>query len=299
MASWPRAPLLLALLLLAPVGAAQTDATSMRVTVEPFGAPIPPLKGMLTTKVMIDAPCLAPGSDPTRARMDLWVTDVPAWSTVTIAPSSVAHDPTACKGGRLAQEATLAATTTDQAPAFAPQPFRVHAAWVGAMPNLTASDDVEVSASYFSILDVQLAQSIQTVRPGGVATFVVKLANLGNDVTKVVFELEAAENGFTTAEPKPIVLQSKQAGGDAISAEVPILVQAPEGAGYTNQVGTVTYRIRSHHATQEDLVGDATTISLLVTAKGFDAPAPGPGVLPLLALAAVAALVSARRLRAS
>lgn len=294
----PRAtlPFLLGLLLLAPHAAAQAGPMEMRVAVEPFPAAVAPLKGIQETKVVVDAPCAVPGTDPTRARLDLWLTDAPAWSTVVLSPTTFELDPMACQGGRLVREATLSATASDQAPAFKPAAFKVHAAWVGATPNLTAEDDVEVSASYFSVLDVQLAQAIQTVKPGGRATFPVKVTNLGNAETTVVFELESAPEGLSPQVPPPVVLQSKQAGGSAITAEVPLEIDAPAGGGFVNQAGSVTYRVRAHHAADESLAGDATTLSLLVTVKGFDAPSPGP--LPVLALAAVAALVVARRARA-
>lgn len=288
-------PLLLGLLLLAPLAAAQMDATTLRVTAEPFPGLVRPLQGLQETKVLVDAPCAVPGSDPTRARIDLWTTQAPAWTTALVSPSTFALDPTTCQGGRLRYEASLVTTASAQAPAFKPDSLKVHAAWVGATPNLTAEDDVEIEASYFSVLDVQVVQAIQTVKPGGAATFPVKVTNLGNGETKVYFDLESADPGLMAMTPAPVVLQSRQAGGTAITAEVPLVIEAPAGGGFVNKVGTASYRLRSHYALDEGLAGDSTTIALLVTVKGLDAPSPGP--LPVLALAAVAALMVARRAR--
>lgn len=287
-----RAALLLAVLA-APLAAAQDDITAIEVAVEPFPGPAPPLKGTVQANVTIETPCAAPGADPLRGKITLWTESRPPWATLVVSPAALEADPRLCQGGRLVHHATLVATVTEQAPAFTPTPFSVHAAWEGASPNLTGNGPGEITAGYFPVLDARLEEAIQQVMPGGFARFPLQVSNLGNGPTRLVFEVASASEGLEVEPPAPVVLESRQHGGILTSAEVPLVVKTPSGGGYVNEVGTVTYQIRSHHADRPELEGDAQTVSVLVTVKGFDAPGTPPMLLVLAGVGA--ALATGRR----
>lgn len=299
-----RARLLTLLLLLLPAAAPAAlaqDPLAMRVEVEPFPHPARPLQGVVVTNVTVDAPCAAANAsgDPTRPSIALWVEEAPRWSNVVLSPATLAPDPSTCQMGRLVQTAQLVATANDQAPAFSPAPVKVAATWVGATPNMTARGAADLSAGFFSILDVVLLESIQQVAPGESATFALDVANLGNDRVTVLVELVEAPEWLEPVVPGPVTLESKQKGGAATRADVPLTIHTKgDGLGYENTPGTVTYRIRSHHADRPDLVGDETTVTVLLTVKGFRAEASGPGLVPLVALVVVLAALAGRRLHA-
>lgn len=222
------------------------------------------------------------------------VTKAPAWAAVTISPGSDVI--TLTQGNPYTGTASfnVAVTASDQAPAFQSDTIEITATITPSSPGATpksSAQAVPIQADYFSILDVQLAQAIQQDRPQSTVTFPVKITNLGNGATKVNFDIapEGNPQGLNVLVPGPITLQSKQAGGNQISAEIPLQIQLPHKNGYMNEAGSVRYKITSNYALDSKLKGDETTLSVLVTTKGFYVPGPEPIVMIGLLVAVAAA----------
>jgi len=227
------------------------------------------------------------------------VTKAPAWAAVTISPGSdvitVNANGNVVSGSK---NFIVSVTASDQAPAFQSDTIEITATVTPSTPQTppkNAAQSVPIQADYFSILDVQLAQAIQQDRPQSTVTFPVKITNLGNGNTKVSFAIAEGGNPMNLNAPLPIpvTLQSKQAGGNAIAAEIPLQIQLPYKNGYMNEVGVVTYKITSNYALDSKLKGDETTLSVLVTTKGFYVP--GPEMVLVLGVLAVAAAAFRRR----
>jgi hypothetical protein len=223
------------------------------------------------------------------------VTKAPAWAAVTVSPGSdvitLTSSQTSVSGS---SNFNVAVTASDQAPAFQSDTIEITATVTPSNPGATAksaSQAVPIQADYFSILDVQLAQAIQQDRPQSTVTFPVKITNLGNGATKVNFDIapEGNPQNLNVLVPGPVTLQSKQAGGNQISAEIPLQIQLPHKNGYMNEAGAVRYKITSNYALDSKLKGDETTLSVLVTTKGFYVPGPEPIVLVGLLVAVAAA----------
>jgi hypothetical protein len=224
------------------------------------------------------------------------VTKQPAWATVLVSPATAVF-PAPAPGTDAAYSAerpiTITVTATDQAPAFQADTIEITAvtqAGSSAGKSFTGKGNVPITAAYFSILDVQLAEAIKVERPQTPVIFPVKIQNFGNANTKVSFEIgEGTSPALQVPVPNPVTLQSKQAGGNAISADVPLTIQTPYKNGYMNEVGIVNYKITSAYALDTKLKGDESTVSVLVTTRGFYVPGPSPllfvGLIGVIALA--------------
>jgi hypothetical protein len=206
------------------------------------------------------------------------VTKNPPWASVTVSPGSDVIILDAPSSGTVKGKRTFTVTVTasDLAPAFQADTIEITATVNAPAPAgaKNAAQSVQIQADYFSILDVQLTQSIQQDRPQATVTFPIKVTNLGNGATKVNFAVPEGgkSEGLVVIPPNAVTLQSKQAGGSAISAEVPLQIQLPHKNGYMNQAGAVTLEITSNYALDGKLVGDKTQVNVLVTTKGFYVP---------------------------
>lgn len=228
------------------------------------------------------------------------VSSAPAWAQVVISPASdvfpVAAPTSPGTSTTQTRQFTISVTASETAPAFQPGTIEITAAANPSQAGATkpsAKATVPVQASYFSILDTQLAEAIKIERPQQPVTFPLKVTNLGNANTKVAFAVEDKAANLNVPVPIPIVLQSKQAGGNQISSEVPLTIQTPYKNGYMNEVGVVTYHITSSYALDPKLKGDETRVSVVVTTKGFYVP--GAELPLLIGMLGVAALVLRRR----
>lgn len=285
------------LVLLAPVALAQAPPVELAtLEIRPLSAPIAPLEDVLSTTMTLRASCAL--AEPTGIPVALAVTS-PAWTTALVSPATIVLPLDACQDGWAEGEATLTVSATDQAPAFTPAALVVEAVAGEGERTARASDAIDVTASYFSILDAQIATSLLHVAPGGAADASVKLTNFGNGLTRVAFSMAQAPPTLEVALPEPIVLQSKQEGGNAISADVPIVVRAPPEEGVVNRQETVSIRVSAAYAEDGAFQGDQSTISWVVVIRALPESATRaaaiPGLAPL-ALVAVLAL-SARAFR--
>ena len=289
-----RALALLVLVCLAPLAAAQVPGVRLVRLDAEDPPPVRPLQGAVVANLTLTASCALVG-DGGRIPIEYAVQDAPAWATVVVSPATDVADATACEGGVVTREATVSLTASDQAPAFRPTPVVVLAKVGSPGRQEETSATVNVTAEYFSIVDASLAEANKVARPGEEVPYVVKLSNLGNARTRVTFEVQNASEGIFVGVPPPVVLDSKQAGGNEVSTEVSILVRTRESGGFVNRVDVATVRILAEHAADPPRAGDGTTVSLILTTRtGGANGAPGPGVV-LAALALALAAYVARR----
>lgn len=294
-----------ALLALAPTAEAQQQG-SMTIT---LGTPeaVKPLQGSQTFTGQVTLTADYSGiSGPVGIPVTYAVPNKPAWATVVISPQSDVFAPPAggVPGGAFytsTKTITITVAASDQAPAFSPQTLEITGtttATPGAGQPITGRGTTTVEAAYFSIIDVNLQEAIRVDRPQTAISFPVKVTNLGNANTKVTFDLGEgstvgeAENALKPVLPNPITLQSKQAGGSAISSDVLLTVQTPYKNGYMNEVGVINYKVTSAYALNPALRGDESQLSVLITTRGFYVPGPSP--LLFLGLIGVVALVLRR-----
>lgn len=285
---------------LAPTAQAQVN-TSLTITLTPPTESVKPLQGALNFGGTATLTYSNEGiANLVGIPVTYTVSNAPSWAQVVVSPATdvfpVAPSTGASPSTTVSKPFTVSVTASDQAPAFQPGTIEITATasptQQGGKPA-TAKVNVPVQASYFSILDTQLAEAIKIERPQQPVVFPLKITNLGNANTKVGFAVEDKAANLNVPVPIPIVLQSRQAGGNQISSEVPLTVQTPYKNGYMNEVGVVTYHITSSYALDPKLKGDETRVSVVVTTKGFYVP--GFEIPMLLGLLGVAALVLRRK----
>lgn len=272
---------LLLLVVALPVASAQAldvEAGAMDV--------VKPLQGPGVSTLRVGGVC---PENATLAVLSLAVERAPAWATAKLSPETVTVE--ACPGGRFQREATLSVIVTDLAPAFSPAPVVVRARLEGWGEPRGGTAGVDVTADYFSILQVDLGESVAEVAPGAVAEFPLRIENRGNGPTRVEVFASDATGHLSPAPVETFVLGSGP-HGDATGRDLVLRVATEAERGLVNRVGVVNWVLRATHAERPELHGDESHVSVIVQTKS-DIPA---GALAPLALA-VAALV-ARRLNA-
>jgi hypothetical protein len=274
------------LLAFAPTAEAQGRATSVTVKLEPATQNVKPLQGQISIKGTVTFT-----ADPTvynsliGVPIQYSVKTAPSWASVTISPTSdvIVIQPGATQQVEATKTFDVIISANEQAPAFQAAPIEITAAAAATQATAaqTGTGSTPIVADYFSIIDVQLAEAIKVDRPQTPVIFPLTITNFGNANTKVSFEILSQDESLQ-------VPQSKQAGGNQITATVPLTVQTPYKNGYMNEVGQVTFKITSAYALDSKLKGDESTVAVLVTTKGFYVPGFSPVFLVgLLALAAV------------
>lgn len=287
-----RIGLLVVLLLAPPLAAA--GPTDAELSVEPL-AKLQPLQGPQTTNVTFRVPCLdAAGKN---AKVELSAKG-PAWSTVIVSPAITTLEGETCGAdGKVGGHALVSVTATDQAPADKPDKLVVSLVATGVGGTVRAQNETALVAGWFPLLDSQLAQSVFVMAPGGALVVPWKLTNLGNGATVVTASW--TNQTLLRAEVPSVTLESKQQGGAAVSAELPITLRTPPQSGLVNHVDVVTINYTGSYAKDPTLEAQRGSISLVVTTRSADleklAPAPP---LPL-ALGAIVLLALARRLSAA
>lgn len=289
-----------ALLALAPTAEAQNQG-SVTVQLNAPSESVKPLQGPITFTGTVTL--TGDGSAMTGVvgvPVQYTVTKQPAWANVLVSPASdvfpVPQPPTGANF-QATKTITITVTASDQAPAFQADTIEITAQTTGASAggsSFSGKGSTPITANYFSIIDVQLAEAIKVERPQTAVAFPLKITNFGNANTKVIFEIIDKTESLKTPIPNPVILQSKQAGGNQISADIPLTIQTPYKNGYLNEVGVVNYKLASSYALDPKIKGDESSVSLLVTTRGFYVPGPSPIVF--LALLGVVVL-AVRRFR--
>lgn len=291
-----RGLLILALVGLFPVALAQAPLALVTVDLAPFDAPVRPLQGAQTTEATVRVSC-ALAEAPGNLRVRHAIVDAPPWATVVVSPSEDVAGPERCQMGYATFVAVVAVNVSDQAPADVPRTLTLESRAGSGEGGGIARDSVDVTASWFSILDVQLPEAIAVVPPGGSHAFPVKLTNFGNGATDVTIRVGDVSEGISVRVPDPVRLGSKQQGVNDISQDVDLVVVADEASGFVNRVAVANLALTSTYASDGTQVGDESTVSLLVTVRtgAAERAAAIPAAPPLLALLFAAALPRAFR----
>jgi hypothetical protein len=227
------------------------------------------------------------------------VTKQPAWASVVVSPATdvfaTGSAPGASTSATQKSSFTVSVTASDQAPAFASDSIEITATASLQNPSqqVTAAQSTPIAAAYFGILDAQLAETIKVERPQTPVVFPLKVTNFGNGATKIKFAVTDKTENLNAPPPADLILQAKQTGGSPITAEVPLQIETPYKNGYMNEVGSVTYKLTSNYQFDAKQIGDTSTISVLITTKGFYVP--GPEIPLVIGLLAIGALVLRRR----
>jgi hypothetical protein len=282
--------------LLAFVPTASAQSGSIVVSMNSPTEQVKPLQGALTFSGTVTLTADYSGvANPIGIPVTYTVSNKPAWAQVLVSPASdVFPAPGAPGGVSYSQARTISVTVTasGDAPAFQAETIEITATPSPSNPQATITPgkgQVGIQAGYYSIIDVQLAEAIKVERPQSAVAFPLKITNFGNANTKVNFELISAAEGFQTVIPNPVTLQSKQAGGNQISADIPLTIQTPYKNGYMNEVGVINYKLTSSYALDPKLKGDESPVSVLITTRGFYVPGPSPilflGMIGVIALA--------------
>lgn len=282
--------------LLAATALGQASVELATFSIDPFADMVRPLQSPVSTTMHARVSCaLADGIRGVPVQYQF--VEAPAWATVVSSPASDVLATESCEGGWLIAESMLIVTVSDQAPGFVPTPIVVELVAGPSGREERRSASVNVTASYFSIVDVQVPESIVTMAPGSERALDVVLTNFGNGDTRIEIVVERASPEITVTAPDPFVLESKQAGGNDISRTVAFRVQAAPADGLVNRVATFDARVHSAYAKDDSFVGDASTVSFVVTVQSpllRDRQVPAMNE-PWLALVVAALLVSARR----
>lgn len=271
--------ILLALVLLAPLALAQAPIPLVELSIDPFADLAKPLQAPVSTAIHARVSC-ALVRGPNGIPISYSVVSAPAWATVTIDPPTDVIEPlVSCdttSGGWVTREAVLSLQANDRAPAEAPAPIEVEVRADGTEEAALAS--VDVAASFFSILDVELIEAIHTMSPGATKEIVITVTNHGNGATRVTFETAEIGEGLTVALPDPFVLESAQSGGTRLSEDAIVRVTTADRSGFVNEVGIINLRILSAFEGDPSQEGDESQASLLVTTRtGIPASRDVPG----------------------
>lgn len=274
-----------------------SQGAQVRVDVAPLPRPVAPQSGPTSTTVTVEVPCGAVGQEGSRA-VNLTLTGKPRWVTATVSPSTVHVGPGDCetRNGTARAQADLEVETTPQAPAFSPANVTVRASSDGLEPG---SDDVDVQAAFYAVLDVQTDRPVVVAKPGSQVDFPVELTNMGNGPVAVTAELtnRTPGSGLQPVLPGPVALGAEPTGGNR-HATVTVAVETPERNGYVNEAGELEVTWKARYGPQPSLGGDESTSTFRITTKGFRLPAPGASaVVPALGAAALAAAAARPRRR--
>jgi hypothetical protein len=285
---------------LVPTASAQQQG-SMTVTVTATSDPIKPLRPPVSmpgqVSLTVDNTAY---SGVIGVPVKYTVSKQPAWATVIVSPATDIIPPPSSPSPGTAYTATRSftvfITTTDQAPAFTPDTVEITVDTTSSPGGkaLQGKTSFPIAADYFSVIDASLQEAVKVDRPQTPVVFPLKITNFGNAQTKVTITPADHDPALQVAIPQPVILQSKQAGGSVISADVPLTIQTPYHNGYLNVVGQANYKITSAYALDSKIVGDSSAVSVVLTTRGFYVPGFEPALL-FAALGGVAAIVAFRR----
>ena len=288
---------------LVPTAAAQGTAqpANLVVTLDSQGADqqLKPLQAPIELKgtITLTADSGAPRSSLTGITVSLTPVQQPSWATLVISPPQIVltfEDAPSGTSQTVGGTFKVLVSASDQAPAFQDAPVVVEAKSSSTpfLAQQTSRAPASIRASYFSIIDVALPESIKVERPQTPVSFPISVTNLGNGPTKVNFELlNAATEGdkLQIAPPQSLTLEARQTGGSQITKDAILQVQTPFKNGYMNEPRAISMKISSHYATDTQLAGQSETVTVLVTTKGFYVPGPSP--LLLIGLVGIAAVL--------
>lgn len=281
----------LALLLALPAASAQQPLDPV-LTVDPLPGPITPMREPVTTPFRLDVLCepAVPGSPA--PIVQFWLDEVPEWA-LAVPSYFVSPMDATCAGSRIAYEGEMTITLSEQAPATTPGAIVLAASYQSVRGNVTARATLNVTASYFGLLEVEVDDSMRIVSPGGAETFRLRLVNRGNAEGIVRLDVVNLTQGYQARVPDRVTLESAQEGGSRTGAEIEVAMRAPAAESISHEVGSVNLSILLERAS-DGAPGDASAAMFILTVRER-AATPAPGAWGALALVAVALLTRRRR----
>lgn len=260
-------PALALLALLAPMGSAQAGMTASLVAQTP-GAAIAPMTETRDVQLTLTIGC-PPTAAPEGITARFRIAQLPGWASATIDPTEGHVDGASCAGHEAILRSVVHLTVDPQAPAFVPALVEVRAEATGALGSRAeATTQFPMTAGFAPLLDVARPEAVLTPDPDGLAMMPLRVTNLGNANTKVVFEVEQGAPDLAVSPPSSVILVSRQQGSPTHSAQVVLGVQRRE-AGEAPSVFTLRYR--SFYALDAGLEGQEGEMTFQVL------PAPGMG----------------------
>lgn len=293
---------LLLLALVAPLALAQPDVVDwIDAEIAPFAEPVAPLQAPKITTLATRVSCLL--GDPAIAGVPITYTVVepPAWLSATISPASDVAPLGQCTEGYTdVRSATITVTANERAPGFTPTPLVVEIAAGTAERERRESVSVEVSASFFSILDVQAVETQATIAPGGSHDFNVVVTNFGNARTRVEPVLTEKGDAIAVTLPSPLVLGSRASGDSDILGTLAIRVMGSDQGAFGGEAAVLSVRFNSYYADDGSIRGDTADVAFAVTLRSGAAAAAEKSsiaspALPLILAALVIGTAFARR----
>lgn len=281
---------------MAAAAATPGTETTTEVTAVAPKQPIQPLGTPAVIPININYTYQAQSNSLVPTTINLKVVNAPTWAIATISPATVyAPIQKSTVGGSQTAKvhATLIIQTTQDAPAYTIGNVQIEADAQsnggGALGASTGTVQIPISASYFSILDASVPNSVVIARPQQTLNFPLTVTNLGNADTTVLVTANAQGTGLQVSTPPPKTVLSKNAAKGANTIQIPISVETPYHNGYINTPSVLSLHVASNYAYDVKQKGMDTQLSLLITTKGFYVPGPGAGALigSLAALALV------------
>lgn len=262
--------------LVTPGAIAQAPAhtqTTLQLEIDPFDAPVTPKLGQGVTTLKIRYSYFAPAGVAalSATQVDLMVAEAPAWAEVLLSPSTL-HVPVGAPSGFAvyaeapAQAVELTISVTEDAPAFLPGSLVLRAI---AHPNgMLAPSEAEaqtvVQAAYAGYVDVAGVPSVARVERGGDVSFPVTITNHANGATKVKASLERPIAGLSVSGLLPVMLESRQSGGERTSHSTIVTLSADDD--FDGAVAVVT--IVGHYALNDAIALEPMTLRIPIEAVG-------------------------------
>lgn len=303
----PRRALLLAVLLLAPLAAAQlpplpvqppggqTSDVSVTMLLQDPGLPLVPARPYSLT-LLISYQYGPGGSVPPdqdiapsgRVCGEVSVPNPPPWARVQVLPPNVCFEinPTFAVGGTTVDNTTIVeVNVTEGAPALEPYNFTVQfrSPAYGSLAEGQGETSRVIMPGYVGKLALQAPGAV-VIRGGQAQPVPIVVRNLGNGPIEVRFTNASAPQGVRIRLPERVVLRMGE------ERTVHLTLNAPWTAPVK---GMVEVQAVSAHPSRPDLLGDAPRARMELQGK---AAVPG-AELGLAVLALLGAAVAARRPR--
>jgi hypothetical protein len=210
----------------------------------------------------------------TTLTLDAPKTDPGVAGIVVAGPKEVPIPETACQGPaskRWDGEVTFTVTADEGAPGERPLKVSLHGgvAKDSAVAAAEATATATATVAWTGMLEVKAPRQVQEAGPQKPIVYELEVANLGNALTTVTFEVRGGSPGWQPTPPSPVVLEAMQAGGALTKKTVSFVVSTPHQEGW-NSNETVFQLVATPHSTRDSAVlGPSIEASFLARVRGL------------------------------
>lgn len=139
---------------------------------------------------------------------------------------------------------------------------------LGILPPLSREVSLNFNPGYLPIIDASYPEGNSLeIMPDGSAVFPIELVNMGNDRTKVFFEIEDLPDGWTA-----IVTDDVTLGENSDSTTAYVTVKPPKEFGYREDRAVITVSMLPKRAENLEEQGVKTYATFVVHSKGYFTP---------------------------